>query len=529
MAGELTHIIPTHPSDTAYRARQTRQIVYVDPNGTQHDIIAVYWSDSNAQSHLIWQKQKEYRFVDCTGSNNEQPSFILRINKSCELNSITVYMSLNNTKHYNVTLAQCIDLNDENIDITEETNFFRNTKVIANNSNFTISSELCDFKTVNNEDVYKITFTLNNLIISTGLYYFTFSVSTDNNTYDRKICYSNSATVARNFLYNNISDTVNYPMWTQTYNMASNSDNIKNGYVDYSISSSDLNWGDVNQPFASSFAEFELYDDINKKLMWNMYAYYPVSQGTAGTKLNVNDCVKSYDVWPDRIRTNYLYLSAHSVYSANGESMFSTQVLANNDEMTPARVGSFPYPYDEPDDQTFLHCIDTYNYTRNYVNDSNVVSFILYTPTTNCKLSSVSYFNGDSNAETPVVNVGVVELDSSMKGVSNLGTFTDDHIIKYKYTSVTTENNTVDMILYKHYRKPVNDILLEANKTYAISISDDTQNRQYQFYRTNVANGTLANDNRHYPVVALNPWSYGNTTVSSLNCSAYVIITTANN
>lgn len=56
MAGEWNHIIPTHPSDTAYRARQTKQILYVDPDGIQHSIKAVYWSPTSNSNDvkLIW-------------------------------------------------------------------------------------------------------------------------------------------------------------------------------------------------------------------------------------------------------------------------------------------------------------------------------------------------------------------------------------------------------------------------------------------------------------------------------------------
>lgn len=56
MAGEWNHIIPTNPSDTAYRARQTKQILYVDPDGIQHSIKAVYWSPTSNSNDvkLIW-------------------------------------------------------------------------------------------------------------------------------------------------------------------------------------------------------------------------------------------------------------------------------------------------------------------------------------------------------------------------------------------------------------------------------------------------------------------------------------------
>lgn len=56
MAGELEHIIPSHPSVPGWKASRTQSIVYVDPNGVTHNIISVYWSPSNTISDvkLIW-------------------------------------------------------------------------------------------------------------------------------------------------------------------------------------------------------------------------------------------------------------------------------------------------------------------------------------------------------------------------------------------------------------------------------------------------------------------------------------------
>lgn len=56
MAGELEHIIPSHPSVPGWKASRTQSIVYVDPNGVTHNIISVYWSPTNAISDvkLIW-------------------------------------------------------------------------------------------------------------------------------------------------------------------------------------------------------------------------------------------------------------------------------------------------------------------------------------------------------------------------------------------------------------------------------------------------------------------------------------------
>ena len=90
MAGELTHIIPTHPSDPAYKARQTRQIVYVDPNGTQHNIIAVYWSPTNNVNDrkLIWQLNNYVDYDDtCTATivlSQNNTAWIVTIEKNGE-------------------------------------------------------------------------------------------------------------------------------------------------------------------------------------------------------------------------------------------------------------------------------------------------------------------------------------------------------------------------------------------------------------------------------------------------------------
>lgn len=90
MAGELTHIIPTHPSDPAYKTRQTRQIVYVDPNGTQHNIIAVYWSPTNNVNDrkLIWQLSNDVPYDNtCTATitlNQNKTAWIVTIEKAGE-------------------------------------------------------------------------------------------------------------------------------------------------------------------------------------------------------------------------------------------------------------------------------------------------------------------------------------------------------------------------------------------------------------------------------------------------------------
>ena len=105
MAGELTHIIPTHPSDPAYKASQTRQIVYVDPNGTQHNIIAVYWSPTNNVNDrkLIWQLSNDVPYDDtCIATitlNQNKTAWIVTITKDSE--DVTSSLSQMTTWIYN--------------------------------------------------------------------------------------------------------------------------------------------------------------------------------------------------------------------------------------------------------------------------------------------------------------------------------------------------------------------------------------------------------------------------------------------
>jgi len=69
MAGELTHIIPTLPSDPNYRASKTRGITWCDANGVAHTITAVYWSPTNNVNDrkLIWQLSNDVPYDNtCT-------------------------------------------------------------------------------------------------------------------------------------------------------------------------------------------------------------------------------------------------------------------------------------------------------------------------------------------------------------------------------------------------------------------------------------------------------------------------------
>ena len=90
MAGELTHIIPTHPSDPNYRASKTRGITWCDANGVAHTITAVYWSPTNNVNDrkLIWQLSNDVPYDNtCTATitlSQDKTSWIVTITKDGE-------------------------------------------------------------------------------------------------------------------------------------------------------------------------------------------------------------------------------------------------------------------------------------------------------------------------------------------------------------------------------------------------------------------------------------------------------------
>lgn len=90
MAGELTHIIPTHPSDPNYRASKTRGITWCDANGVAHTITAVYWSPTNNVNDrkLIWQLNNYVPYDDtCTATitlSQDKTAWIVTVTKDGE-------------------------------------------------------------------------------------------------------------------------------------------------------------------------------------------------------------------------------------------------------------------------------------------------------------------------------------------------------------------------------------------------------------------------------------------------------------
>ena len=90
MAGELTHIIPTHPSDPNYRASKTRGITWCDANGVAHTITAVYWSPTNNVNDrkLIWQLSNDVPYDNtCTATitlSQDKTAWIVTVTKDGE-------------------------------------------------------------------------------------------------------------------------------------------------------------------------------------------------------------------------------------------------------------------------------------------------------------------------------------------------------------------------------------------------------------------------------------------------------------
>lgn len=90
MAGELTHIIPTHPSDPNYRASKTRGITWCDANGVAHTITAVYWSPTNNVNDrkLIWKLSNDVPYDNtCTATitlSQDKNAWIVTVTKDGE-------------------------------------------------------------------------------------------------------------------------------------------------------------------------------------------------------------------------------------------------------------------------------------------------------------------------------------------------------------------------------------------------------------------------------------------------------------
>lgn len=90
MAGELTHIIPTHPSDPQYKASRTTGITWCDFNGNAHTIKAVYWSPTNNANDrkLIWQLSNDVPYDNtCIATitlSQDKTAWIVTVTKDSE-------------------------------------------------------------------------------------------------------------------------------------------------------------------------------------------------------------------------------------------------------------------------------------------------------------------------------------------------------------------------------------------------------------------------------------------------------------
>ena len=95
MAGELNHIIPTHPSDSYWKASRTRQIMYYEPNGTGHSIKAVYWSPTSNPNDvkLIWLRDQPNLIA---GNSNVAIEFVPK--QDTILSSISIFTASGNNQ-----------------------------------------------------------------------------------------------------------------------------------------------------------------------------------------------------------------------------------------------------------------------------------------------------------------------------------------------------------------------------------------------------------------------------------------------
>jgi len=518
--------------------QDTYRIAYKDASGNDYEIEKVYFLSADDIAYFetltqqeqlaelatgkynVWHRYWDpmYYFAHCyTYQSNSLPSFLFSPEKSGELKSFTVYTKSACNAKSHLILAR---YDGDDIATLDYSKFY----VIANNNDFTIrSSTLCDFKTQYNEDVYEtvIEYTGSSpMLLSKSTHYmFVARMRHDNdNNYDLVYDADLSATepVARSLQYDNynIHDNKNQ-YWRDAVNAT-----VENGFVKFGISADDLQWANENEPFSACYVEWDQYDDSTKTLSWHTLCNYPVG---SNNPIDVSDDVEWYrlnNVNP-RISATSIKTSAYTAFADDG--MRFASILACNEHKSPTARGGFRYPYNEPDDQTYSSCIDTYQYYRI---SGEQYACLLYTPTTDCRLVSFSFFNNSTCAYN-VDNRAIIELNDAKTQGTAYGALTEDHRIEYKKSRVITMTGTTEVssqveMIYKHYMVPSQTINLSAGKTYAFALYNDFNDSKHgiAYFRKNASA-----DERHYNIIRSNPYYLGGWTATDYN--AYAIITTA--
>ena len=439
-------------------------------------VVAVYFGDK-----LIWSKeQMGFRYIDLNAyGGNSSPAFFITPTESGTLNTITIYIKNNNSQFNKFQLCRYDGTDLINLDSTK-------CYVLADQNRFNHSAELCDFTTIDDEPIYKVTFTIKSeytLVLSENVnYYFAISFQNDYGkiAYDNRVSNPSARCIDSNTI----------PQYQPGYYWPDNiSDTTAIGQITCQLNMSPLDWGsDTNAPFSlleyNDTIEHWTYDDINKTLTWNHCAYYPV--GTTNNLVNINYDI---DYWyfygsSRHYTTNTIDISAVPTWNGQVENEASLILHAVNETKTyPTQGGSTSHDwiFYWPENGRML---DTYNYASITPNN-NDLACILFEPTETCKFVSIETLHTYSGFNNDVQKCYIWELthisgdvySRNVKGeVPKMsGTTYKGGSLSRVVTDMYDSTQTKDTKIYKTYFEYTNstDLILEAGKLYGISIWDN--------------------------------------------------------
>lgn len=453
-------------------------------------VLAVYFGDK-----LIWSKeQMGFRYIDLnTYGGNSSPAFLISPTESGTVNTITIYIKNNTSQPNKFQICRYDGTDLINLDVTK-------CYILADQNYFTHQAELCDFTTIYDEQIYKVTFTIKSgysLVLSENVnYYFAISFQDDYGkiAYDNRVSNPSARCI----------DSNSIPNWNSGYYWPSNVyETTATGQITCQLNMSPLDWGDTNAPF--SLLEYNntydnwIYDDIEKTLTWNHNAYYP--PGTTNNLININYDIDYWQFWGgnQHITTNKVDISSVGPWNGRTEAEESLVLYAyNNTKVTTG--GHHNYTFYWPENGRIL---DTYNYSSITPN-GNDLACILYTPNEDCKFVSIetlhtwSGFNSQANC-CYIWELTNISGDEYNKTVIANATYTSGTTYKGGSLSrvvidMNDSSHTKDTKIYRTYFENTNstNLILEAGKTYAITIwynanyIPDPECKNF-VYRTNTA------------------------------------------
>ncbi len=485
-------------------------------------VLSIYFGDK-----LIWSKEKMgFRYIDCNAyGGNSAPAFLISPTESGTVNTITIYIK-NNTSQLNKLQICRYDGTDlVNLDPTK-------CYVIADQNYFSHRAELCDFTTVDNEPIYKVTLTINSgktVVLSENTnYYFAILFQNDYGkiAYDNRIPNPSARCINSNTL----------PQYQPGYYWPSSVQETPiTGQITCQLSLSPLDWGsDPNAPF--SLLEYNntydnwIYDDIKKTLTWNHNAYYP--PGTTNALVNINFDIDYWKFYGGNTQytENKIDISAVPTWNGQVENEASLILYATNETK---------YYGNDPSHHTFIfywpenRILDTYNYASITPNN-NDLACVLFQPTTDCKFVSIETLHTYSGYSTEYPSCKIWRL-TNITGDE----YSRTQIADLNYTSGSTykggslsrvvtdlydSTQTKDTKIYKTYYEDTNsnNIILSAGYLYGFSLWNNehyTPNPECKnfMYRTT----TSAQSTKHYRTGFYS--TQGNVTATSLQTYANIV------